>query len=70
MCVTECVFVSVADEMCVCVCLQRQDGEPDLTYNTLGPNVCMGDHKVPGFRDTCLISHLTHTLAPAEGCHV
>ncbi|XP_031426785.1 inositol polyphosphate-5-phosphatase A isoform X2 [Clupea harengus] len=24
---------------------KRQDGEPDLTYNTLGPNVCMGDHK-------------------------
>nr|XP_055023874.1 inositol polyphosphate-5-phosphatase A [Misgurnus anguillicaudatus] len=24
---------------------RREDGETDVVYNTLGPNVCMGDHK-------------------------
>lgn len=26
--------------------LQRNDGDKSVLYNTVGPNVCMGDHKV------------------------
>lgn len=25
---------------------QGDDGEKSVVYNTMGPNVCMGDHKV------------------------
>lgn len=29
-----------------CVSFQRDEGESSVVYNILGPNVCMGDHKV------------------------
>lgn len=30
----------------VFVSFQREDGEKNVVYNTMGPNICMGDHKV------------------------
>lgn len=33
---------------------QSEDGEKSVVYNTVGSNVCMGDHKVP-------VAHLNYT---------
>lgn len=33
---------------------QSDDGESSVVYNTVGSNVCMGDHKVS-------VAHLNHT---------
>lgn len=33
---------------------QRDDGEKSVVYNTMGPNVCMGDHKVTDYISSVL----------------
>lgn len=39
--------------------LQSEDGEKSVVYDTVGSNVCMGDHKVP-------VAHLNFPLDNKE----
>lgn len=42
---------------CFCVRLQPESEEKSVVYDNIGPNVCMGDHKVKTFSSqVCLIN--------------
>ncbi len=39
-------YRSMKSSWLIVCCLQREDGEGGVVYNTVGSNICMGDHKV------------------------
>lgn len=40
------IFFSICPDDIEVYSFFQRDGERSIVYNTVGPNVCMGDHKV------------------------